>query len=103
MGMVHGGIISTLLDEAMAWSLYRQNIWAVTGRMSLAFKQPVEVGVETRVIGRLITNRGRLLDVRGELIRESDGVVLAEAEALFVRVPTAQAESWKDRYLPATN
>jgi acyl-coenzyme A thioesterase PaaI-like protein len=103
MGMVHGGIISTLLDEAMAWSLYRQNIWAVTGRMSLAFKQPVEVGVETRVIGRLITNRGRLLDVRGELIRESDGVVLAEAEALFVRVPTAQAESWKDRYLPATS
>lgn len=100
MGMVHGGIITTVLDEAMAWSLYRHDIWAVTGRMSLSFKRPVEVGVESRVVGRLINDRGRLLDVRGELIRTSDGALLAEAEAVFARVPASQAESWRDRYLP---
>ena len=100
MGMVHGGIISTALDEAMAWALYRLDIWAVTGRMSLAFKRPVEVGVEARAIGRLIANRGRLLDVRGELVRVSDGVVLAEAEAVFARVPASQASAWRDRYQP---
>ncbi len=100
MGMVHGGIISTVLDEVMAWSLYQSDIWAVTGRMSLAFKQPVEVGVETKAIGRLINDRGRLLDVRGELVRASDGVLLAEADAVFARVPAAQAEAWRDRYRP---
>jgi acyl-coenzyme A thioesterase PaaI-like protein len=103
MGMVHGGIISTVLDEAMAWSLYRRNIWAVTGRMSMAFKRPVEVGVETRAIGRLLNDRGRLLDVRGELIRVTDGVVLAEADAVFARVPASQAKAWRDRYLPETS
>ena len=100
MGMVHGGIITTVLDEAMAWSLYRRDVWAVTGRLSMAFKRPVEVGVETRAIGRLIADRGRLLDVKGELIRASDGVMLAEAEAVFARVPAGQAEAWRDRYLP---
>ncbi len=102
MGMVHGGIITTVLDEVMAWSLYQLDIWAVTGRMSMAFKRPVEVGVETRAIGRLVHDRGRLLDVRGELVRASDGVVLAEAEAVFARVPAAQATAWRDRYQPAT-
>lgn len=26
-GLVHGGIISTVLDEVMAWSLYRTGAW----------------------------------------------------------------------------
>lgn len=100
MGMVHGGIISTVLDEVMAWSLYRRDIWAVTGRMSMSFKRPVEVGVETRAIGRLVNDRGRLIDVRGELVRMSDGQILAEAEAVFARVPESQAKAWRDRYQP---
>ncbi|MEZ4495294.1 MAG: PaaI family thioesterase [Thermomicrobiales bacterium] len=100
MGMVHGGIITTVLDEAMAWALYRRDIWAVTGRMSMAFKRPVEVGVETKAVGLLLEDRGRLLDVRGRLLRASDGIVLAEAEAVFARVPAGQAEAWRDRYLP---
>jgi acyl-coenzyme A thioesterase PaaI-like protein len=100
MGIVHGGIISTVLDEAMAWALYRMDIWAVTGRMSLSFRKPVEVNIETRAIGRLVADRGRLLDVRGELVRASDGEVLAEAEAVFVKVPANQAAEWRDRYQP---
>jgi len=101
MGMVHGGIISTILDEVMAWSLYRRNVWAVTGRLSISFRKPVEVGVQTRAIGRLVADRGRLLDVTGTLVREADGVILAEAQAVFARVPERQAEAWRDRYLPA--
>ncbi len=101
MGMVHGGIISTILDEVMAWSLYRRNAWAVTGRLSISFKRPVEIGVPARAIGRLVADRGRLLDVTGTLVREADGVVLAESQAVFARVPERQASAWRERYLPA--
>lgn len=100
LGIVHGGIIATLLDEAMAWALYRLDIWAVTGKMSLSFRKPVEVGVPARAIGRLKADRGRILEVAGELVREADGTVLAEAEAIFVRVPKSQAEEWRARYQP---
>jgi uncharacterized protein (TIGR00369 family) len=100
MGMVHGGIISTILDEVMAWSLYRLDVWAVTGKLSINFRKPVEIGVATRAIGRIVEDRGRLIDVAGTLIREADGTVLAESQAVFARVPKNQAEAWRGRYLP---
>lgn len=98
-GMIHGGIISTLLDEIMAWSLYRQEIWAVTATMQTRFRKPVEVGVPVRLLGRLEEARGRLLQVRGEIRRESDDVLLAEASGTFMRVPDAQAAEWTERYM----
>lgn len=98
-GLVHGGIISTLLDEAMAWALYAREIWAVTARVSVTFRKPVAVGQPTRAIGRLVADRGRLLEAAGELRREPDNLLLAEATATFVRVPEAQAREWRARYL----
>lgn len=98
-GMIHGGIISAMLDEIMAWSMYRQQIWAVTASMQTRFRKPVEVGVPVRLVGRVVNNRGRILDVRGEVRREADDVLLAEATATFMRVPEAQASAWNERYL----
>lgn len=98
-GMIHGGIISAMLDEIMAWSLYRQEIWAVTASMHTRFRKPVEVGVPVRLVGRMLANRGRILDVRGEVRRAKDDVLLAEATATFMRVPDAQAAEWNERYL----
>jgi acyl-coenzyme A thioesterase PaaI-like protein len=100
-GMIHGGIISTLLDEIMAWSLYHLDIWAVTATMSTRFRKPVEIGVPVRLVGRLLRDRGRVLDVAGEVRRESDDVILAEATATFMRVPVDQAAAWTERYLTA--
>ena len=98
-GIIHGGIICTLLDEVMAWSLYRQQTWAVTGQLNTRFRKPVEVGVPVRLVGRLEEHRGRLLQVRGELRRESDDVLLAESSGTFMRVPDAQAAEWTERYM----
>ena len=98
-GMIHGGIISAMLDEIMAWSLYRQEIWAVTASMTTRFRKPVEVGVPVRLVGRMLANRGRVLEVRGEVRRAEDDALLAEATATFMRVPDAQAAAWNERYL----
>jgi acyl-coenzyme A thioesterase PaaI-like protein len=98
-GMVHGGVISTVLDEVMAWSLYRNEIWAVTGSLAVRFRAPVLVGERTRAVGWIVGQRGRRVETGGEIRREEDGSVAATATASFVRVPAAQAEAWKDRYL----
>ena len=99
VGMVHGGIITTVLDEVMAWSLYRHEIWAVTVRLDVAFRHPVEVGVATRATGRLVADRRRLIDVAADLRRVHDDLLLATATATFARVPEGQAAAWKERYL----
>lgn len=97
-GMVHGGVISTVLDEVMAWSLYRTETWAVTGSLNVRYRAPVRVGEQTRAVGWEVGRRGRRIEMAGELRREDDGTVLARATATFVQVPESQAEEWRARY-----
>ena len=43
-GIIHGGILCTILDEVMAWALVQDDSWGVTARMSVDFRRPVTVG-----------------------------------------------------------
>ncbi len=97
-GVIHGGIISTLLDEVMAWSLYRDDIWAVTGRMSVRFRTPMMVGEPVLAIGHIGQRRSRLIEMTGELLRETDSRVIADATASFVKVSEAQSRVWRAQY-----
>jgi acyl-coenzyme A thioesterase PaaI-like protein len=89
-GFVHGGIVSTLLDEAMGWATYGNRIWALTGKMELRFRGPVPAGAPLSVRGRIIRDRGRTLDAEAALL-DADGKVLAEATALLFRATGEQA------------
>jgi acyl-coenzyme A thioesterase PaaI-like protein len=97
-GMVHGGIITTVLDEVMAWSLYRQGIWAVTGQLTTRYRKPIVLGETTTARGYFVRDRGRAIEMRGEIRRDADGALLADATATFVRVPESQAVAWRERY-----
>jgi acyl-coenzyme A thioesterase PaaI-like protein len=97
-GMVHGGIITTVLDEVMAWSLARHGIWAVTGQLTTRYRKPVGLGEATTAIGFLVRDRGRAIEMRGEIRRDADRVLLANATATFIRVPPSKASEWQSRY-----
>lgn len=97
-GMVHGGIITTVLDEVMAWSLYRHDIWAVTGQLTTRYRKPIPLGEPTTARGFIVRDRGRGIEMRGEIRRDADGVLLADATATFIRVPESQARIWQERY-----
>lgn len=97
-GMVHGGIITTVLDEVMAWSLARHGIWAVTGSLTTRYRQPIALGERTTATGYLLRDRGRAIEMRGEIRRDADGALLADATATFIRVPAARASEWQARY-----
>lgn len=97
-GMIHGGIISTLMDEILAWTLYARETWAVTAKLSTTYRKPVEVGKSVRLIGRVVRDRGRVIELHGEIRAEADDALLAEAEATFMRVPAAQATQWNQQY-----
>lgn len=80
-GMVHGGIISTLMDEAAAYALFaRHGKLGVTREMSTRFLRPVLTGVALRVEGRVVTFSPPNAEV-AMAIHDGDGVCLAEGRS----------------------
>jgi len=93
-GQLHGGIISTLLDETMGRVLTYRNVWAMTGRLEIKFARPVPLDQELTVVGELTRSRSRAYEAKGE-IRLPDGTVLVEGSGLYVRIPDEMVEQAK--------
>jgi acyl-coenzyme A thioesterase PaaI-like protein len=98
-GIVHGGLITSVLDEVMGWANYVRKLWAVTGTINVRFRKPVGIGDEVRVRAWVESINGRKVDVRAELRRLTDDQLLADASAIFVRVSEQQAANWQGRYI----
>ncbi|HXG41656.1 MAG TPA: PaaI family thioesterase [Dehalococcoidia bacterium] len=96
-GYVHGGVVAAALDEAMGWAVYHAGAWAITGRLEVRFRRPVPVGRPLEVRGRVKGARGRRLLAEARLL-DGQGELLAEAEALFLRVGPAEAERLRASY-----
>jgi acyl-coenzyme A thioesterase PaaI-like protein len=97
-GIAHGGIVATILDEVMAWSLIEQDAWGVTARMTVDFRKPVRIGRRIRGEGRLVEDRRRLFRTHGRLLDGLTGHLLAEAEGTYLAAPEERKRELKDRY-----
>ena len=93
-GHLHGGIISTLLDETMGRVLTHQNVWAVTGRLEIKFIKPVPLDQELTIIGELTRDGSRGYEAQGQ-IRLPDGTVLVKGKGFYVRIPDEVVEQAK--------
>lgn len=79
-GRMHGGLISTLLDETMGNYPYMyEHKVAYTARLEVRFRQPVRIGERIQVITKVKRRKGQLLEMTGQVVRE-DGTVAAEAD-----------------------
>ncbi len=96
--VAHGGIVTTILDEVMAWSVIGRDTWGVTARLSIAFRKPVPVGTPIRAEGRVVEDRRRTFRTSGRILDPATGDVLADAEGTFVAAPPAQLARLKARY-----
>ena len=83
-GIVHGGILSTLLDEAMAKLTVSLGIPAVTAEMTVTFKAPAAPGEELFVSGRLTHETRRLIQAEAKI--ERGPVVIAKATGKLLRI-----------------
>lgn len=96
-GVVHGGIVASLLDEAMARSLLVEGGFddlLVTAKLEVVFRRPTPTGVPLAVAGRIVHRSGTRAQASAEL-RLADGTVTAQAEALLARPPAEVASAWE--------
>jgi acyl-coenzyme A thioesterase PaaI-like protein len=87
-GMVHGGMVALLLDEAVGWAGWHSGRPGLTGRLEVRYRQPLGVGERVRVVGRVERVRRTLVYASSYVDRLSDGVRIAEATATLMTAPT---------------
>jgi uncharacterized protein (TIGR00369 family) len=94
--MAHGGILSTLLDEVMSWTiLYFKRIFFVTRKMEVKYIKPALIGVPLQVRGELVKGgREGLIAVRAE-IRDKNKI-LCKARGEFVELPLEKLSAVPD-------
>lgn len=82
-GLVHGGIVSTLLDEAMGWAILElAGRFAVTRSLTVDFRRPVWIDrpltVRAHMAGEQADGALRveagIVDVRGRLLASAVGI-----------------------------
>ena len=82
-GIVHGGMISTLLDEAMAKLVYELGFQAVTASLEIRFKKPAPILEPLCVYGNISEVNKRLIRAKAHVAKE-DGTVLATGVSTFL-------------------
>jgi len=85
LGIVHGGIVSTVLDEVMARLVHVRGLNAVTAEMTVRLKKPAPLGKRLRFAGRIDSEEGRVIQCSARATDE-DGQLLAEATARMLKV-----------------
>ena len=92
-GHAHGGIIATILDEAMGKVNKLRHVIALTKSMEIEYIRPVPLnkrlvveGTERSVDGRKHTNVAEIRDDNGEVLARSVGLFIAiDPEKMFAK------------------
>ena len=104
-GIAHGGIVGAALDEACGLLATWHRFPTVTARFAIRFRRPAPINRPLRVTARVTADRGRRIEISGELLDGDE--LLADAEGTFLHVslehflatPEGQAagEAWRRR------
>jgi uncharacterized protein (TIGR00369 family) len=90
-GYLHGGIIATLLDEAMSKANRAHGVTAMTRQMQVEYLKPVPSASPIRIEGRVTRSEGRKHWTAAQIV-SAEGSLLAQASALFIAVRLPAAE-----------
>ena len=83
-GVVHGGLVATVLDEIMVKTAEFKDLKCVTVEISVKYKKPALVGVKYNLNSEILSINKKLVYVRSEMI-SGMGEIIASAEGkLFI-------------------
>jgi len=86
-GMVHGGVVALMLDEAVGWAGWHAGHPGLTGRLEVRYRRPLKLGERVRVTGRVDRIRRSLVYASATIEGVLDGDRVAEATATLMAVP----------------
>lgn len=92
-GVLHGGMVTALMDDAMWWAVYATHrAITLTAEIHVRYKKPTPVEQELLVRAEVTAARANRLFVTAAKIIGPDGAVLAEATGKFMAAPPDMAD-----------
>ncbi len=88
--IVHGGIISTVMDETMFFEVMRKGYYGVTYSMNIKFKKPVKIGIRYICKAYAKSETNKLIKLHSGLFYENSEATVATAT--FYKVSRASLE-----------
>jgi len=86
-GVVHGGIITCLLDEAMSYAALFEGVNSLTARMQTRFRRPSKIGEPLIITASLTKKTRKLVEAKAEMWLK-DGTPVADSTAtMFILNP----------------
>tara|TARA_B100000700_G_scaffold320997_1_gene419340 strand:- start:315 stop:752 length:438 start_codon:yes stop_codon:yes gene_type:complete len=82
--IIHGGIIYSLLDDAMANWFYLQGAVGYTAKASIRYRSKMLVGDSGLITAQLVSKRSKLLSMKSSLSLLESNTVIAECEGRFI-------------------
>jgi len=81
-GILHGGVMSAALDEAIGYAAWYRGLKAVTAKIEIRFRHPVEIGHRLLLSAEITRERRRLVEAKAWATLE-DGTIAAEASSVL--------------------
>lgn len=79
--IIHGGILTTAMDEAMGYATFYEKVPCVTGSLQVTFRRPAVIGQPLSITASITRKAGRFVETEAKLTRK-DGTIVAEAKAI---------------------
>jgi uncharacterized protein (TIGR00369 family) len=83
--VVHGGLLATVLDEALIYAAGAKGLKCVTGEMTVRFIRPASTGVPYRLKGRFLEDKGKIVLAESELL-DAHGETVARAKGKLFKL-----------------
>ena len=83
-GVTHGGIVFSVLDDAMANWFFLQGARGYTAKAEIRFRAPMAVGATAAIDCAVVKRKGRLVQLEARATDKHSGTLLAESSASFM-------------------
>ena len=82
---VHGGIISTIMDESMVYACAGVGLFVVTGELTVRFKKPVPVEKTINIIAKVTSQNSRIMETEATILMNGKPLASAKGRMFIMR------------------
>lgn len=90
-GILHGGIITTLLDATMTHCLFNQHVMALTADLQVRFLQPIPCDAILKIQAQIVHIKRAIYFVESTVLLNDK--IMAFAQAKFMRVNSVKSQN----------